>query len=158
MSLVFGELANLSGKTYDVDPLAIRLYPSDRPKDLRPVKVTGDGDCLFQAASLFATGSEDSGCGELRCLTARELAENAPFYAHVCFTSRCMCKERGFFFLLSHLFSQVLDSSSDVILTNRSVVVLLVCKHLAMLLKTLPRGAAVQVRKLAFQRSAHSAV
>ena len=62
MSLVFGELANLRGKTYDVDPLAIRLYLSDGPKHFRPVKVTGDGDCLFHAASLLATGSEDSGC------------------------------------------------------------------------------------------------
>ena len=66
------------------DEMANALIPEDLPesadKKYKAVKTTGNGDCLYNAASLTLVGNE-SYATLLRLLVALELALNADFYA-----------------------------------------------------------------------------
>ena len=45
---------------HSVDDVAMKLYivyPDEAPRDFVPLSVCGDGNCLFRAASLVATGN-----------------------------------------------------------------------------------------------------
>ena len=66
------------------DEMANALIPEDLPesaeKKYKPVKTTGNGDCLYNDASLTLVGNES--CATLlRLLVALELVLNADFYA-----------------------------------------------------------------------------
>lgn len=65
------------------DSLAQALIPNDLPNDyplgVEARKATGDGNCLYNAASIVLVGNE-SLSPLLRLLTATELYSNAPFY------------------------------------------------------------------------------
>ncbi|KAJ7391189.1 hypothetical protein OS493_019320 [Desmophyllum pertusum] len=63
------------------DTFASILKPDDIPADLVPTKVTGDGNCLFNSASINLVGNEDLSV-ILRLLTAAELYLHANFYAN----------------------------------------------------------------------------
>lgn len=63
-----------------VDNTALMVLPKeDRMDDIKPIKTTGDGNCLFNAASIAICKSETLGI-ELRLRTALELLTNADFY------------------------------------------------------------------------------
>ena len=64
-----------------VDTLSSCLLPRDILQNLVPVKVTGNGDCFFNSASLFLVGNE-SLCSVLRLLTAAEIFLHTEFYAY----------------------------------------------------------------------------
>lgn len=63
------------------DKLATQLLPDDIPDGLVPKKVTGDGNCLFNAVSVHLVGNQRLSLA-LRVLTAVELYLHADFYAH----------------------------------------------------------------------------
>ena len=64
------------------DSFATLLVPEDIPSEqLTPTIVTGNGNCLFNAASINLVGNEDLGV-TLRLLTAAELYIHAEFYAN----------------------------------------------------------------------------
>lgn len=62
------------------DTLGTSLIPEEQ-RGLRVVKVSGDGNCLYNSASIFIKGDETLN-GTLRVLTACELYLNAEFYAN----------------------------------------------------------------------------
>ena len=62
------------------DTLGTSLIPEEQ-RGLRAVKVSGDGNCLYNSASIFIKGDETLN-GTLRVLTACELYLNAEFYAN----------------------------------------------------------------------------
>ena len=45
--------------SFEIDHIATQLLPKDAPDNSVPVKVLGDGNCLFQAASFLTYGKED---------------------------------------------------------------------------------------------------
>ena len=63
------------------DTFASLLMPDDIPAGLNPTKVTGNGNCLFGAASINLVGNEDLSVA-LCPLTAAELYLHADFYAN----------------------------------------------------------------------------
>ena len=64
------------------DSFATLLVPEDIPSEsLTPTMVTGNGNCLFNAASINLVGNEDMSV-ILRLLTAAELYIHADFYAN----------------------------------------------------------------------------
>ena len=63
------------------DKLATHLLPQDIPNGLVPKKVTGDGNCLFNAVSVILVGNQRLSLA-LRVLAAVELYLHADFYAH----------------------------------------------------------------------------
>lgn len=58
---------------FAIDIVAATLHLDDTPKELRPVKCFGDGNCLFRAVSTILFGSEDYHT-ELRMRSILELA------------------------------------------------------------------------------------
>lgn len=61
------------------EDVARSLYPPDAPSDLTPVKVYGDGNCLFRSISLALYGSESHHI-ECRVRTIVELTSNFHLY------------------------------------------------------------------------------
>ena len=45
---------------YAIDYEARNIYPLDAPSNLIPVRVSGDGNCLFRSSSLLIFGNETS--------------------------------------------------------------------------------------------------
>ena len=72
---------NFNQVTQVRDTIAILLLPKDITGDFIPVKVTADGNCLYNAASVLVVGDE-SLTAILRLLTAAELYLHSDFYAH----------------------------------------------------------------------------
>jgi hypothetical protein len=72
---------NYNPVTQRKDTLASILLPTDVPEELIPVKVTADGNCLYNSASVLVTGDQ-SLSNILRLLTAVELYLHSHFYAH----------------------------------------------------------------------------
>ena len=62
------------------DTLGTSLIPEEQ-RGRRAVKVTGDGNCLYNSASVFIKGDETLN-GTLHVLTACEIYLNAEFYAN----------------------------------------------------------------------------
>ena len=62
------------------DTLGTALIPEEQ-RGLQAVKVSGDGNCLYNSASVLIKGDETLN-GTLRVLTACELYFNAEFYAN----------------------------------------------------------------------------
>ena len=62
------------------DTLGTALIPEEQ-RGLRAVKVSGDGNCLYNSASVLIKGDETLS-GTLRVLTVCELYFNAEFYAN----------------------------------------------------------------------------
>lgn len=64
-----------------IDKISMSMLPSEwQQQDLKPVKATGDGNCLFNSASIAICGSEKL-ASELRLRTAIELALHPEFYS-----------------------------------------------------------------------------
>ena len=74
----------LNVSNYPVDDVAMKLYPDKAPRDFVPLDVYGDGNCLFRAVSLVATGDEQNH-GQFRKLVMKELRDNAEYYADLFF-------------------------------------------------------------------------
>ena len=62
------------------DAFSLMLMPEDIPANLKPRKVLGDGNCLFNAGSVCVVGNESLAV-LLRLLTAAELFLQQNFYA-----------------------------------------------------------------------------
>lgn len=62
-----------------LDYASLSLYPEDAPKDMVPVHIGSDGNCLPRCGSLFMFGTED-GHTEVRVRTQVELACNEDYY------------------------------------------------------------------------------
>ena len=62
------------------DTFSLMLMPEDMPANLKPRKVLGDGNCLFNAGSVCVVGNESLAV-VLRLLTAAELFLQQNFYA-----------------------------------------------------------------------------
>ena len=60
--------------------MAAGLLPQDTPTDTVPMKVVGDGNCLYQAASVLAYGREDDHA-QLRAAVVQEIKDYAAAYA-----------------------------------------------------------------------------
>ena len=58
----------------------MKLYPDKAPHDFVPLSVYGDGNCLFRAVSLVATGDKQKH-GQFRKHVMKELQDNAEYYA-----------------------------------------------------------------------------
>ena len=65
-------------RPFQVDQISRRIIPS-KYADLVPIRSTGDGNCLFNSASL-AICKNESRAFELRLRTCLELARNSDFY------------------------------------------------------------------------------
>ena len=65
-------------RSSQVDEISCRIIPS-KYADLVPIRSTGDGNCLFNSASL-AICQNESRAFELRLRTCLELAKNRNFY------------------------------------------------------------------------------
>lgn len=63
----------------ETDDFSQRLIPNNLPSHYVALKTTGDGNCLFRAASVLAFGDE-SKHEEMRVRTVVELACNSSFY------------------------------------------------------------------------------
>ena len=64
----------------DVDDVAQSIYPDDAEPGMIPVRIAGDGNCLYRAVSLVMYGTEKRHL-ELRLRCALELSQNAEYYA-----------------------------------------------------------------------------
>lgn len=64
-----------------VDYLSACLLPKDIHPNLVPYMSTGDGNCLYNSASLLLSGDEDLS-GPLRLVTAAEMFLHQHFYAN----------------------------------------------------------------------------
>ena len=65
-------------RQHQIDQISRRIIPS-KYADLVPIRSTGDGNCLFNSASL-AICKNESRAVELRVRTCLELARNSDFY------------------------------------------------------------------------------
>ena len=65
-------------RSFQVDEVSCPIIPS-KYADLVPIRSTGDGNCLFNSASLAICRNE-SRANELRLRTCLELAKNKDFY------------------------------------------------------------------------------
>ena len=76
-------ISELTFNNYEEDSLGTALIPDDEnlPRGLRALQVSGDGNCLYNSASVLMKGDESLN-GTLRFLTACELFLNAEFYAN----------------------------------------------------------------------------
>mgnify|MGYP000751363744 FL=1 len=72
-------MQNFQIPSIEEDVVAKILYPADAPSDLTPVKVYGDGNCLFRSISLALYGSESHHI-ECRVRTIVELTSNFQLY------------------------------------------------------------------------------
>lgn len=63
------------------DAFSLILMPDDVPANLKPRKVLGDGNCLFNSGSLCVVGHESLAV-VLRLLTAAEMFLQQDFYAY----------------------------------------------------------------------------
>lgn len=73
---------DLSSKHREVDTLSLFLMPEDVPAEFySPRKVSGDGNCLFNAISVCMVGNESLAI-VLRLLTAAELYLQEDFYSN----------------------------------------------------------------------------
>ena len=70
---------NVNFSLTDTDFFALQLLPSYEFQEFIPLKTTGDGSCLFRAASTLISGVEDSHV-ELRVRCIVELALNKHYY------------------------------------------------------------------------------
>ena len=59
--------------------MSLSLYPQDAPKDIIPVKIIGDGNCIFRSDNDAVFASENAHV-ELRVRTAKEMAANEELY------------------------------------------------------------------------------
>ncbi len=66
--------------SFEIDHVATQLLPKDAPDNSVPVKVLGDGNCLFRAASFLAYGKEDHH-DQLRAAVMTEVDDNVEHYA-----------------------------------------------------------------------------
>ena len=65
-----------------VDEMARSLLPENKMySEIQPIKTTGDGNCLFNAASKSVCGNERM-ASELRLQTSFELINNQEFYSN----------------------------------------------------------------------------
>lgn len=76
-------ISELTFNNYEEDSLGTALIPDaeNLPRGLRALQVSGDGNCLYNSASVLMKGDESLN-GTLRFLTACELFLNAEFYAN----------------------------------------------------------------------------
>lgn len=76
-------ISELTFNNYEEDSLGTALIPDDEnlPRGLRALQVSGDGNCLYNSASVLMKGDESLN-ETLRFLTACELFLNAEFYAN----------------------------------------------------------------------------
>ena len=67
-------ISELTFNNYEEDSLGTALIPDDEnlPRGLRALQVSGDGNCLYNSASVLMKGDESLN-GTLRFLTACEL-------------------------------------------------------------------------------------
>ena len=72
---------NFNPVTQERDAISILLRPRDLAGVFIPVKVTANGNCLYNAASVLLVGDESLNA-ILRLLTAAELYLHGNFYAH----------------------------------------------------------------------------
>ena len=77
---------------YMTDSIAANLYPEDADRSLSPVRVYGDGNCLYRSASLSVCGNESRHL-ELRLRTAIELCNNVQRYAYAVVQHARSCLE-----------------------------------------------------------------
>lgn len=68
-------------KQRTLDTLSDLLMPDDIPANLKPRKITANGNCLFNSVSVLLVGNEDLAF-TLRLLTAAELYLHRDFYAN----------------------------------------------------------------------------
>ena len=68
-------------KQRTLDTLSELLIPDDIPANLKPRKITGNGNCLFNSVSVLLVGNEDL-VVTLSLLTAAELYLHQDFYAN----------------------------------------------------------------------------
>ena len=68
-----------SGEAYTIDCEARNIYPLDAPNNLIPVRVTGDGNCLFRSFSVLIFGNETSHI-EMHARASVELICNTEYY------------------------------------------------------------------------------
>ena len=68
-----------SEEAYTIDYEARNIYPLDAPSNLIPVRVIGDGHCLFRSFSLLIFGTETNHI-EMRARASVELICNTEYY------------------------------------------------------------------------------
>ena len=77
---------------YMTDTIAANLYAEDADRSLGPVRVYGDGNCLYRSALLLVCGNESRHV-ELRLRTAIELCKNVQHYAYAVVQHARSCLE-----------------------------------------------------------------
>ena len=76
-SLELAEYIDFSSN--EIDDISQKLIPTNQASDYVALRTTGDGNCLFRAASMLAFGDENRH-EEMRVRTVVELACNSSFY------------------------------------------------------------------------------
>ena len=70
------------------------MYLDDADQDSTPIKVAGDGNCLYRAISILMCGNENQHL-ELRLRCVLELAQNPEYYAQECFSFALEATDSG---------------------------------------------------------------
>ena len=90
--------------------VAKTMYPDDADQNLTPIKVAGDGNCLYRAISILMCGNENQHL-ELRLRCVLELAQNPEYYAQECLSFAQEATDSGKTnFCLSTLLSATLST------------------------------------------------
>ena len=109
---------------FEQDLVALGLLPDDAPSGMLPVKVKGDGSCLFHAVSLAvaALDGDHQDPASLRTKCADELAANAASYARVLEEKAEQCAKLSSDFSKKSLILSCLSDEAAKVLERRPAV------------------------------------
>ena len=109
---------------FEQDLVALGLLPDDAPSGMLPVKVKGDGSCLFHAVSLAvaALDGDHQDPASLRTKCADELAANAASYARVLEEKAEQCAKLSSDFSKKSLVLSCLSDEAAKVLERRPAV------------------------------------
>lgn len=114
-----------SEEAYTVDYEARNIHPLDVPSNLIPVRVVGDGNCLFRSFSLLIFGNETTLKFEMRVRASVELICNTEYYLN---EKHLFHSNSGqVIFWITHYFSSAADSYLNINVRSNQLTVLWNC-------------------------------
>ena len=122
-----------SEEAYTIDYEARNIYPLDAPSNLIPVRVIGDGNCLFRSFSLLIFGTETNHI-EMRARASVELICNTEYYLneeHLFHTNSGQAM-----FWIAHYSSSAADSYLNMNVRSNQLTVLRNCIQQALVLNS----------------------
>ena len=111
----------VDGTRRRIDTVAEKMVPDNyKQENIKPILTKGDGNCLFNAASIALCGTEKLSA-ELRIRTVIELADNLQFYKNhpsLEAAAREMKTKRGQSWSISSIYEEIIFSNEACELCN----------------------------------------